>query len=302
MMTDSEGEVDAQMTDVPEEPHEENQPSLEDDISDEESSPGEEVIHEGTAKAAVSPETGRKKKCKMKRTSAVPHVTKSKPGSRGGPRVHRIQRSYVVRTAPSKYPTEIEHGVAGLHFPPQPLTDAVSEPLKSFLGVLRVYMGHDPSSLTFPVLEDRILRSTKAIDESDSEHFQRIASALQIVNTIKRGRVSTLQDLVTLAQKEINEDRQHERYTEAIRIKRDKTNSEISKDEITQRELELDLAIKQRRESHLGLLSREVEAKHMRAKLALYDSFPDRPLFGVHGSNRRANFDARVEYMQSSIK
>lgn len=193
--------------------------------------------------------------------------------------MRRLQRGHIVREAFSKYPTEIEGGVDGAFAPPTPIDpEVVREPLRSFMIILRKYMGHDPASLTFFKLEDRIHRSTKASDESDSEHFQRIASTLQIVNTIKRSRVDTLRELVTLAQNEGNDDRQHERYSRAIAVKEARGKSEGERDAVVAEAARLDIMMKWRRYRALGELELEGDAAVARAKIALYSAFPDRPL------------------------
>ena len=117
-----------------------------------------------------------------------------------GPRVQRLQKSYIVRDVKSKYPTEIT-GAVKLTLPPS--TETVDEGTKSYIDVLTDHFEYDPSSLLFSPIEDRILHSGKAADESESEHYQRIT-------------VQNVMALVGLGQKDVNDMRQHERYTEAL--------------------------------------------------------------------------------------
>lgn len=244
--------------------------------------------------------TVKPKGSKMKRSSDLPNVNGvNRGGNRGGPRVQRIQKSYVVRDVHSKYPTEIEEGVNSQ--PPEPITNALPEPLKSFLAILRSYMGHDPATVNFNAIDDRILRSTKAADESDSEHFQRLMSAMNILDGIKQSRVSTLQALIEMAQKDVNDDRQHQRYSDAIQVKRDKADSEIAKDTITSRLAEQELIEKSRRENHLGYLLRELEAKETRAKIANIDAFPNRPIPLLSVTRESTNFEKRNNYVQAKL-
>jgi hypothetical protein len=231
---------------------------------------------------------------RMKPSSILP-----KPGgATGGPRVNRLQRSYVVRDVVSKYPTEIESTPRD----PLPLTNAVSEPLKSFIAVMRSYMGHDPAAFDVEPVMNRLLRSTKADDESDSEHFQRLMAALHTLNGVATSRVDTLQTLIELAQKDLTEDRQHERFTNVIAVKRDKADSEIARDDVSKRDAEYDLVLKRRREDHLGYLSRELEAKEARCRISLLDGFPDRPIdYGRPIVPQKTNFGRRLDYLRTKI-
>ena len=240
---------------------------------------------------------------KLKRTSIVPTpATKRGVSMVNLATATRLQKSKIVREAISMYPTEIDYAVKNLYASP-PSLEGLSEPFKGFMNILRTYMGHDPNSLDFNVIEDRILRSTKADDESDSEHFQRIASALQILNTIKNSRVDTLKDIVGLSQKEINDDRQHDRYLQAISVKRDKADSEIMKDKIATETAEFDLEIKKSRERELGSLLRKIEAEQTRAKLANLSAFPDRPLYDFYTSQSDAptTFYKRMMYVSVNM-
>lgn len=248
----------------------------------------------------TAPTVPQKKKSKLKKTSDIP-TTHS---SGGNPRARRLAKSYVVRSCPTMYPTEIFEG-AGAFKPPIPLDGSVRGPLREYLDVLRNYMGLDPAALQFPIIEDRFLRSTKAPDESDSEHFQRLASTLQIMDTIKTSRVKTLQELETLGQRSLSEDRQHKRYSDVIRIKRDKNDSDVAGEALKQAQSEWDHRVKRVREDHLGKLEREVAAKKLRAELVSLDgSIPDRPMLGamsmVYPPVR--NFDVRSQYFRNNIK
>lgn len=178
--------------------------------------------------------SAKPKGSKMKRSSEIP--------SDKSQRVQRLQRSYIVRNVQSRYPTEIYGAVN--NDPPPALPDNMAEPLKSFLAILKTHMGVDPSAINFNAVEDRIMRSTKAEDESDSEHYQRLMSALNILNGIKQSRVSTLRALVEMGQKDLNEDRQHKRFSDAIQIKRDKADSEITKETADTHLLAQDLLMK----------------------------------------------------------
>lgn len=221
---------------------------------------------------------------------------KGKAGGERPPRAQRIQKSYIVRNVKSKYATEIETAPRD----PLPLSDNVSEPLKSFLALLRSYMGHDPASADVQPVVERLLRSTKAPDESDSEHFQRLMAAWKTLTEIDRSRVYTLQTLIELAQKDTNDDRQHARFTDAIAIKRDKANSEIARDDVAKKGAEYELGLKKLREDYLGYLSREVEAKEARCKIALLNNFPDRPM--TYKPPQKSNFDRRMMYLWAYLK
>lgn len=226
---------------------------------------------------------------KRPKTSVIPKV-----------KTQRIQRSYIVREVHSKYPPEIEgavrrHGRA-------PIDKNVAEPIKSFLGILREYMGYDPSTLNFETIEDRMLRSSRANDESDSEHYQRLMSALNILNEIKQSRVISMRTLIELAQKDLNDDRQHKRFVDAIQIKRDKADSEIVKEGTDTRLAEQELLQKQRREDHLGFVLRELEAAEARSKLALLTDFPHRPMSASQVPRRQTtNFDRRLAYVREKL-
>lgn len=244
------------------------------------------------------------KRPKLRMTSVVP-----KPDTKRGPSVpkqataSRLHRASVLREAFSKYPNEIEGGVKNVFRPPLS-TDGMSEPLRGFYEILRTYMGADPNSLDFDVIEDRILRSSKALDESDSEHYQRIASALQIVNTIKNSRVATLRDLVGLSQKEVNDDRQHHRYLRAIDVKRDKTDSEIRREKVATEDAAFELASKQNRAKTLGGLQAKLERRELMSKLALHSTFPDRPLESSYydsDDHHDSRFKERMKYVSVII-
>ena len=213
------------------------------------------------------------------------------------PKMQRIQRSYVVREVRSKFPVEIEGAVRQLKRAPLD----VLEPLNGFLGILRDYMGYDPATLEYGTIEDRLLRSSKADDESDSEHYQRLMSALDILNNIKQSRVSNLKMLIELAQKDLIEDRQHKRFSDAIQIKRDTADSKISKEGTDTRLAEQELLEKQRREDHVGYVSRELEAAEARAKLALLTDFPHRPMNAHQVPHGQTNFDRRLAYVREKL-
>lgn len=214
------------------------------------------------------------------------------------PQVQRLQRSYIVRDVRSKYPTEIENAVRR---PGLSLDENMSEPVRSFLGILREYMGYDPSTLDFETIEDRMMRSSKAADESDSEHYQRLMSALNILNEIKQSRVVSMSSLIELAQKDLNDDRQHKRFEDAIRVKRDKADSEISKARMETRLVEQELLVKRRRESHLGFVLRELEAAEARSKLVLLTDFPHRPMNASQIPRGLTNFDRRLAYVRAKL-
>ena len=227
-------------------------------------------------------------------------VKQSKTSNVPKPKTHRIQRSYVVRDVHSKYPTEIEGAVRR---PGRvPLTEDVSEPVRSFLGILQEHLGYEPSTLNFETIEDRMLRSSRAADESDTEHFQRLMSALNILNDIKQSRIMSLSTLIDLAQKDLNEDRQHKRFENAIQIKRDKADSEISKESTNTRLVEQDLIEKRRREEHLGYVLREVEAAEARSKLVLLTTFPNRPMnASAIACSGPSNFANRLAFVRSKL-
>ena len=245
-----------------------------------EEDPGDEyeTPYNGPDQQSIPNAGNQQRKSKMNPTSKLPKMFTTDKPTKAGPRIPRLAKSNILRFAPSKYPTDIPFAVRGLYTEPEPISNIVNEPLRSFLGILRNYMGHDPSSLTFDMLEDRILLSTKASDESDSEHFQRIASTMQIVNTIKRSRVDTLSELVTLAQKELNDSRQHERFSEAIRIKGVAADAASMKASSEKSDIEYTLEQKRLRENDVGYLTRKLEAQEMRIKLATMDLYPQRLL------------------------
>lgn len=225
---------------------------------------------------------------------------KVKPSySHPSPRVQRLQKSYVVRNVTSKYPTEIESSNTRV---PLPLTGNLEEPLKSFIAIMRSYMGHDPAAMDLDPVIERILRSTKAPDESDSEHYQRLMAALQTLNSVATSRVDTLQALLELTQKHVSDERQHQRFTDAIAAKRDKANSEIARENVLRRDAEQALLIKKRREDHLGYLIRELEAKEARCKIALLDAYPDRPISFLLPPKESTNFKKRMAYLSDRIK
>lgn len=226
-----------------------------------------------------------------------PSYTMSSPGGPSGPRANRLQKSYVVRDVRSKYPTEIEVDPRD----PLPMSGSITEPLKSLIEVMRGYMGHDPAALNLNPVVSRMMRSTKAADESDSEHYQRLMAALKTVDDIDRGRVDTLRTLVEMSQKDLNDDRQHERFTEAIAVKRDKATSEIARDDVTKRTSEYDLVLQKRREDHLGYLTREEEAQRTRCRLTLLEAFPDRPLARPL-PRKQTNFNSRLAYLRARIE
>lgn len=212
-------------------------------------------------------------------------------------RKQRLQKSYIVRKVHSKFPVEIEGAVkksGGRD------VDA-TEPLKTILTILRDYMGYTPATLSFETIEDRILRSSKAEDESDSEHYQRLMSALDILNNIKQSRVINLKTLLEFAQKDLIEDRQHKRFSDAIQIKRDKANSEIYKEGASTLLAEQELLEKKRREDHLGHVLRELELAEARSKLTLLTDFPHRPINTCQVYRGRTNFDDRLVYVRKKL-
>lgn len=217
-----------------------------------------------------------------------------------GPRVQRLQKSYVVRDVKSKYPTEIPGAVK---FTPPPSTETVDEGTKSYIDVLTDHFGYDPSSLLFSPIEDRILHSGKAADESESEHYQRITACLQNVNQIKQSRVQNVMALVGLGQKDVNDTRQHERYTEAIAVKRDKATSEIKKEELECDERRFALNLKQSEESQLGYLQRSVQEKQLLLQVGALNAHPTRPTVGWTPKRvTTSNSSKRGEYIRRSIK
>lgn len=242
----------------------------------------------------------RVKRPKLKMTSAVPSpATRRGPSQPNQARASRLQRASIIREAFSKYPSEIETGVRNMYTLP-PSSEGMSEPLKSLYDILRMYMGTDLSSLDFDVIEDRILRSTKADDESDSEHFQRIASALQIINVIKTTRLEGLRELVGLSQKEINDDRQHYRYLMAINTRKDKNDSDISRQEVETEKASYDLQQKRDKDRDISPLQTRLERQELIHKLALHASFPDRPLepyYNIRDTQPQTAFERRMVYV-----
>ena len=298
---EEEGETSQQETALPddEDDHEEDDEEMGEARSLEKAADDDEEMGETRSLEKATEEAARLAANMVfsnKPPQVKPSYVMSAPGGASGPRAQRLQKSYVVRDVRSKYPTEIDADPRD----PLPMTDAVSEPLKSFIALMRSYMGHDPAALNLDPVVSRMLRSTKAADESDSEHYQRLMAALKTLDDIDRGRVDTLRTLVDMAQKDLNDDRQHERFTEAIAVKRDKATSDIARDDVTKRTSEYDLVIQKRREDHLGYLTREEEAKKIRCRLALLEAFPDRPLTKPL-RRKDTNFDRRTEYLRDRI-
>ncbi|KAK3761542.1 hypothetical protein RRG08_010266 [Elysia crispata] len=251
------------------------------------------------------------KRPKLQMTSKVPNADASKPTKNLLGKAARLNQSYVLRQARGKYPTEIEYGVQSLNRILPPIDETMEEPLKSFMKVLRTYVeGGDPaSSITFEVLEDRILRSTKAADESDSEHFQRIASALQIVQTMRTSKFDIFRVLVEMSQKDVSDARQHERFTEAIRIKAEKSGAEVAKLEVETSDARLDLEAKRKKGDSVDHLMREISVLEARSKIVLLKEFPDRPLAAyvdgydddVRNGRRRTAYDLRTDHARTHI-
>ena len=243
------------------------------------------------------------RKQKMQKSSELPKKSYFKNYiNKGFGRTGRYNRSYILRNAKGKYPTEIHDGVKGYNSNPIPINhDKLKEPFAGLLEILRDYMGHDPASLTFPALENRILLSTKAEDESDSEHFQRIASTLQILDTIKKGRVGTLGNLVSWAQKEKNDDRQHERYSQAIQNKSIRSIAEASKLNAEVEKIKFDNQKIKEDDKQLGYLKRKQEEIKLRHEINYYNSLPRTLIDDINFENVDDNFLKKQAYLQKRI-
>ena len=257
-------------------------------------------LMESTPPAQQHQQPLRERRCKTRETPSYLPPTVSSINPKTGPRVQRLQKSYVVRDVHSKYPTEIHFGVRQTT---PPIAGNVDEPTKSYIEVIKDYFGYDPSSLLFNLIEDRILRSTEAPDESDSQHFQRLGAALQTTNKIKQTRVQNVSTLVGLGQKELNDTQQHERYSEAIAVKRDKATSEIKKEDVECHAMKFDLNLKRSQESQFGWLRIEVEANELwirNASLAAYPTYS--LLVWTEKDSPEGNFSKRLKLLRRNIR
>ncbi|GFR76012.1 hypothetical protein ElyMa_005790200 [Elysia marginata] len=204
---------------------------------------------------------------KRKMTYAVP---KPKPGPKQ-PTPSLYQKSMVIRHARSKYPTEVLDGIKWENVGAKKTMSGdsdVNKLVSEYLNLVHEHLGYYPSALTFEALESRIQASTKAPDESDSEHFQRIASALQIISLIKSSKVVNLKDVVELALRQMSETQQHERYETALRIKAAKINSEVIKTEAETDALKHKTDVDVATESECGVLQRQLDSTVTRQKVA----------------------------------
>lgn len=227
--------------------------------------PLEHDVAEGEVQANVvlAPTSGSRRI----RTNIVP---KLKDGvKKATPRLY--QRSRVVRNARSKYPTEILNGINWEKIGVKAVMEGnspVQKLVTQYLELVHTYLGYYPSTLTFEVLEARIQASTKAPDESDSEHFQRITSALQIISLIKSSNISNLKDIIELVLRQVSETQQHERYEEALRIKDLRNNSEIAKIDAETLALRQKLDIEATEDAVNGDLHRHLNGTITRQRIA----------------------------------
>ena len=211
--------------------------------------------------SGAGPTRGRKLRPGYKEPKLTDKVTQ------GGPRVQRLQKSYIVRDVPSFIPTEI-YRAAGAFENPRPIPEVDNNQLRTYMGLLRKYAGFNPANLSFEQIEDRLLMSSKARDESESEHFQRLFSSLRTIDDIKMNRLKVLVDLIEEARKDVNDERQHKRYSRAIGIKEEKGRSDSALSKVKMDRDSFELAVSKKDEAQLGDLRRRFEALSLRYKIA----------------------------------
>jgi len=172
-----------------------------------------------------------------------------------------------VRDVPSFIPTEI-YRAAGAFEMPNPPPDTDEEPLRTYLDLLKNYGGFDPAALNFPRLEDRVLMSSKARDESESEHYQRIMSALKSSDSMKMTRLKALSELIESARRDKADANQHERFSRAIDIKAKKGDSDAADAAHRQTKEAFEQRVREIDHADLGWLKRRLEVVKMREEIA----------------------------------
>lgn len=216
-----------------------------------------------------------------------------------------VQKSYIVRQVPSVESTAIFGGAReeGRHdYPPWNQED---DKVRDFVEVLRDQMGYDMGNVDFGRIDARLLRATKAIDESESEHYLRLSQAFQGFNAVKQSSIHALETSVNLAQRVRNDSRQHERYSVAMQAKKTKADAEAKKMEAETRLLseEADRATT-KNASALGYLTREIEATKLRTQLETWRRHPERPMSYLsvdYGSIDRENGEKYLKYLRDNI-
>ncbi len=295
----SEDELEESQGDEPQE--EVGEESMEDDETE---STKERTKH-GSARLGTSAVAG--KRLPKKKFATYKEPSQKQPGGgSSGPRAQRLQRTYVVRNVPSFTPTEI-YGASGAFLLPRKMSYKTPKNMKKYMNVLREYGGFDPASLYTPLMDDRVLNSSKAADESESEHYQRILATMLTSDKIKMNRVKTVQELADMSQRELNNTRQHERFTRAIDIKAFKAEQDALKDRTQAAAADFDLLQKRRDEEALGGLKRDYERHVLRGKISLAKEYPEYPLaadaYRLSLSDRptRSEVDGRKDYINPRI-
>ena len=233
-------------------------------------------------------------------------TTGAPPGpSTTGPRVARLQKSYIVRKVPSFIPTEIYGASRPFKLPDKLPSDTPAGTAK-FMNMLRDFGGFNPASLNTPIIDDRILRSSKAEDESETEHYQRLMASLRTLDQIRMNRVSVVEKLVGLSQKELKENQENIRYSKIIEGRHIKAVQDVKNDRIKNKTVQFDLESRKKDELAFGNLNRKVKAKIEELELANLKSFPMSPLAHIAGGGSDPakdykNQNKRLNYVRPKI-
>ncbi len=234
-------------------------------------------------------------------TNIAPTYADPKQPPDGPRRAQRLQRSYIVRDVPSFIPTEI-YRAAGAFEMPNPPPDTKEEPLRTYLNLLKNYAGFDPAALNFPRVEDRVLMSSKARDESESEHYQRILATLKTADSMKMTRVKALSELIESARRDISDANQHDRFVRVIDIKEKKGDSDAAESAQRLTKEVFEQRVREGDHADLGWLKNCLEVVKMREEIANLETYRDNDLYGpLPDTPSKQASRERIKYLTVSM-
>lgn len=235
--------------------------------------------------------------------SSLNNTVRRKQASHKDPvRKARVQRSItkrplIVRHIPLTKPTSISNAAnANRAFKSNiPHTPAVG--IGGYMEMLLEFAGVDVANLDISLIEDRILQSTRADDETDAEHFNKVANAIKTFENIKTDHWKILMELTEAARRDLNEKNQHERYNRAIDIKEKKGEADVDMSRTKTRLLLQEFNEKETKLNKLESLSLLYEEYLLRKKLEAATEYQQMSIdFGAEDSSDVSS--ERVQYIK----
>lgn len=215
----------------------------------------------------------------------------------------KIQRStnkrpYVVRHIPMGKPTSIPNAANANKAPKSQIPNQSPLRIGQYMQMLLQFAGVDVANLDISLIEDRILQSTRADDETDAEHFIKVANAVKTFENIKTDHWKILMELTEAARRDLNEQNQHERYTRAIDIKEQKGAADVDISNTKNRLLLQELNEKEARVNKLESLSLLYDEYLLHKKLEAAAEYPRMSHIGFGAEDSNDVSSQRVQYIK----